>query len=83
MSDDNLPAYIGRDKDGAIILVCADEPEYAKDTAKSIAKVIRGGGTVERSTVAGVRAAMDTEGWGKKKPKQPVQPSLFEDTDHD
>ena len=34
-----------------IRVVAADEPEYAKDNAKTIAKLIRAGYTIERVTV--------------------------------
>ena len=61
MANEEVPAYIGRCKCGAIRFTCVDKPEYAKDNAKEIAKCIRNGLAIERVTVGYVR----TTDWGE------------------
>jgi hypothetical protein len=56
---EQAPAYIGRRPCGCIGFATVDDPKYAKDNAKEIAKVIKLGWTVERVTVQFVR-----ENWG-------------------
>ena len=56
MANEEVPAYIGRCKCGAIRFTTVDKPEYAKDNAKEIAKCIRAGLIIERVTVGYVRA---------------------------
>ena len=53
-------AYIGRCRCGcgAIPFACVDKPEWAKDTAKSIAQAIRDGYTIERVPLSEVRMSM-------------------------
>lgn len=40
------------------VMITVDAPDYAKDNAKEIAKVIRQGGTIERVTVEQAKAGM-------------------------
>ena len=56
MSDKtNHPAYVGFKSCGCAVAACVDGPEYAKETAKTLAEWVRGGLTIERKTVGWVR----------------------------
>jgi hypothetical protein len=72
MSDDNVMAYISRCVCGGITFACVDRPEYAKDTAKDIAQLIRDGRAVERVTLEVTRS-----GWcsNSKKCRAASQPA--------
>ena len=78
MANEEVPAYIGRCKCGAIKFTTVDKPEYAKENAKEIAKCIRDGLTIERVTVGDVR----TMDWGDctcSDGKEPASENLFPD----
>lgn len=53
--------YAARKACGCIVAVAVDEPEYARRNAKEVARWIRQGLTVDRVTVAVVRASF--VGW--------------------
>lgn len=55
MSDETL-CYVGVKPCGCAVAACVDRPEFAKDTAKTIARWIRDGLTVERKPVEWARA---------------------------
>lgn len=67
---DERMAYIGRCKCGAIRAAVADDPEYAKDTAASVARFIKDGLMVERMSCADVRS-------GNWKCSCQKEPTLF------
>jgi CTP:molybdopterin cytidylyltransferase MocA len=47
--------YYGRAECGCIVLLIADCPATKKDTAREIAKAVRGGLTIERGLIEDVR----------------------------
>ena len=61
-------SYIGRAKCGCIRYACIDEPELADEIAKSMVRIIKDGGTVERVTSEYVRQNM------KRCPHREAQP---------
>jgi hypothetical protein len=75
---DNRPAYLGRDKRGAIVLVSAlnDDGSVDDDTMLSMAKLTTQGGKVILTTVSGVKEALDRDGYGKPT-DTPYQAKLF------
>ncbi len=87
MADDdaNEPAYIGRAPCGCVRLAIVDTPAGRRDTAKELAAAVRDGYTIERTTVAAVRA-LPIEQWTcthRQRPQaavrrpRPVQAILF------
>jgi hypothetical protein len=62
--------YVGKRPCGCLVAAAVDKPEYTKDTAKSVAKWMRDGLTIERQTVEYVRANFATCPHKDKKPKQ-------------
>jgi hypothetical protein len=54
MSDSQC--YVGIKSCGCAVAACVDRPELAKDTAKTIAKWIKDGLTIERKSVEWARA---------------------------
>lgn len=50
-------AYVGRAECGHIVFAAVDSPEHKKGTARDVAKAIRDGLTIEKMTVAEVRAS--------------------------
>ena len=62
MKDENPWCYIGRRKAcNCIVAAAVDEPQYAKDTAKFVARLIRDGLTADRMRVAEVRLQFGCE----------------------
>jgi hypothetical protein len=61
-------SYVSRCKGGcgALVFAMVDDPRFSKDTAKEVAKLIKAGYTVERTTTADVRAAV----WGCRCEKE-------------
>jgi hypothetical protein len=55
MIPDNTPSYIGRGECGCLFAAVVDDPAHRRDTARSVAQMIRDGLAVERSTVQYVR----------------------------
>jgi len=55
MANEEVPAYIGRCKCGAIRFVTVDLPEYRNRTADDVAECIRDGLKIEPVTVGYVR----------------------------
>ena len=76
MSDDAVMAYAARfpGKPG-FGAVCVDKPEYAKDTAKSIAGWIKQGATIERVTIQAARDGMGE--YLAARMNEPAQASLL------
>lgn len=64
-------SYIGRDKAGVAVCAAVDQPEWAKDTAKEVAKWLRQGLTIERVPVEWVRKHLFTA-----EPYTPASPHL-------
>lgn len=60
--------YIGRKRCGCVTTIVVDEPEYPKDTAKSVADFIRDGYAVERMTIEDGKAALTFDCEHDKKP---------------
>ena len=52
---DETPCYIGINKEGKCRAAAVDNPEHAKDVAKTVADWIKHGLTVERVTVEEAR----------------------------
>ena len=63
---DQAICYIARDTCGCVVACAVDEPQYAKDNAKEIAKWIKKGLTVERMSVIEVRKVFGCEHRQKK-----------------
>lgn len=66
-SRDQQMCYVGIKACGCCTAVAVDRPEFAKDTAKTVAKWMRDGLTVERQTVAWAREHLFTCEHGKTK----------------
>jgi hypothetical protein len=75
---DNKPAYLGRDKRGAIVFVSALSADGSldKDALRTMNRLTKMGGTVVLTTVRGVQEALDRDGWGK--PPAAMQMALFD-----
>lgn len=56
MSNENEGCYVGVKACGCAVSACVDRPEYAKDTAKTLAEWVREGLTIERKTVGWARS---------------------------
>lgn len=52
---EEVRAYVAFKDCGCAVAATVDEPQYAKETAKCVAKWIRGGLRVEQKTVGWVR----------------------------
>lgn len=50
MSDEITFSYVGRENCGCITFAMIDDPAYAKETAREVAKVIRSGRLITRMT---------------------------------
>lgn len=57
--------------------VCVDKPEYAKETAKSIAGWVRSGATVERVSIQTARDGMAEYCTARMGAKDPQQATLL------
>lgn len=75
MSEDRalVPCYIARCKCGCggLVFASIDEPQFTKETAKSVADIIKRGYAVERTTLGEVNSMK----WRCQKPD--VQPALL------
>jgi len=47
----DVPAYIAYKPCGCVVMIATDEPQWAADNAKEVAKCIRAGYRVEHTTV--------------------------------
>lgn len=56
--NEEVMCYVGIKECGCCVAVAVDKPEYAKDTAKFVATLMRGGLTIERQTVEWARKNM-------------------------
>lgn len=61
-------AYIGINADGLARAICHDDPQYKRDTAKTVAEWIRMGRTIERLPVDDACARLRKD-WPACRPK--------------